>query len=88
MKMYDDEVDPFKKGLTERAKTKRDAARAEEHARRIRDSPSGMDPQEVVESFPKVCLQFFSQWKKELESCWKRLNPWTPITSGITWVDI
>lgn len=48
--MYDDEVDAFKERLTKRAKTKRDAAlaeaEAEERARRVQESPGGMDPQE------------------------------------------
>lgn len=62
MKMYHDEVDAFKERLTKRAKEKRDAAfaeaEAEERARRIEESPGGMDPQEVFESLPEVCLVF------------------------------
>lgn len=63
MKMYHDEVDAFKVRLTSRAKTKRDAALAEaeseERARRIEQSPGGMDPQEVFESLPEVMQQAF-----------------------------
>jgi cell division cycle protein 37 len=60
--MYEDEVEAFKERLTKRAKTKRDAARAEaeseERSRRIQESPGGMDPQEVFESLPEVCTAY------------------------------
>ncbi|KAI6184386.1 hypothetical protein M3Y97_00590500 [Aphelenchoides bicaudatus] len=63
MKMYDDEVDSFKERLTKRAKTKRDAALAEaeseERARRIQESPGGMDPQEVFEALPEQMQEAF-----------------------------
>ena len=56
--MYDDEVESFKERLTKRAKTKRELALAEaeseEKERRIKDSPGGIDPQEVFESLPEV----------------------------------
>jgi len=63
MKMYFDEVDAFKGRLRKRAKDKRDAAineyEAEERAKRIAESPGGLDPQVVLESLPEAMQEAF-----------------------------
>jgi len=69
MKMYHDEVDAFKERLTKRAKTKRDEAfaevEAEERERRIKESPGGLDPQEVFETLPVAMQEAFQSQSVE-----------------------
>jgi cell division cycle protein 37 len=58
MKMYYDEVEAFKDRLRKRAKDKREAAlneyETDEKAKRIKQSPGGLDPQDVFDSLPEV----------------------------------
>uniref|UniRef100_A0A915DRN1 Hsp90 chaperone protein kinase-targeting subunit n=1 Tax=Ditylenchus dipsaci TaxID=166011 RepID=A0A915DRN1_9BILA len=63
MKMYKEEVDAFKGRLRKRAQDKRDAAvnelEATAKAKRIAESPGGLDPQEVLDSLPEEMQDAF-----------------------------
>lgn len=58
MKMFNDEVEAFRQRIRKRAEEKREIMinemKAEEKAKRIAESPGGLDPQEVFESLPEV----------------------------------
>lgn len=58
--MYQDEVEAFRDRLRKRAQEKREAAveelDAEAKAKRIAESPGGLDPQEVLDSLPEVLI--------------------------------
>lgn len=58
MKMFHDEVDAFRDRIRKRADDKREAMINEieekAKAKRIAESPGGLDPQEVFESLPEV----------------------------------
>lgn len=59
MKMYTDEVDSFRDRLKKRARDKIEQAineaESEAKAKRIAESPGGLDPQEVFDALPEVC---------------------------------
>lgn len=69
MKMYHDEVDAFKERLRKRAQEKREAAmteaEAEAKAKRIAESPGGLDPQDVFESLPEAMQEAFQTQSME-----------------------
>lgn len=59
-KAFQDELDGFKDRVIKRAKQKLEELikEAEEEERQERLGPGGLDPIEVMESLPEVCLQF------------------------------
>lgn len=63
MKMYHDEVEAFRDRLRKRAQEKREAAvdelDAEAKAKRIAESPGGLDPQEVLDALPDEMQEAF-----------------------------
>ncbi|KAI1727800.1 cdc37 hsp90 binding domain-containing protein [Ditylenchus destructor] len=69
MKMYHDEVDAFKERLRKRAQEKREAAmteaEAEAKAKRVAESPGGLDPQDVFESLPEAMQEAFQSQSME-----------------------